>query len=801
MIDTNALLRMLAQQGRMGDTELAHVNPFEKQVLELLGGSGERNPNTGLREFAAADYLSRYSDVAKAGVDPWTHFQQYGQKEGRIWDVPNTPTGYSSSNPIAQAYLNMYPDVKAAGVDPWTHYQQYGKNEGRVWEGAVGQPSTGGGPAVTPTSNATTAFWTPGNVQQAINNPMPMGGTSTGGATTQGPTPADIYGYAPAGSDMASVYGSQIPAGWRPIEWGDKVYAYDPATLSSDKVAFKEIGAVPKTYAQRMADWSGGGNADIDPAPGQFYFGTQSGPKVGDLGADEAALNKIFGAGYRPAGGNTFLDSVIQNLAAPITSPARIASSSNGDFLSTLGAIANSNLSYSLNPAGMGISQYQTDFEGKPFEDTAQERGAADARANPTMNTISGLAALIAATYGVGSAAAGAPLFTGGAGVGGASGAAGTGLGLDANMAAAGYGSQLGGLTAGQMAAGGAGTAGITGALGMDANMAAAGYPVQLGGLTSGQLTAGGYTASQLAAMGYSDSEIAAMLSGGAGATGAAGTGSAGGTGATGTGAAGTGAATTAGGLGSLLKSYGLPLALLLGAGGSFLKAGASEDKASARNAQDQQNIDKIIATQTGVAQQTHDQNVAYGDEMWGRQTGYSDQNYLRNLAYALSNREGNLDYAKGLLDHWKANAYPDKDLMAARKAEEYAKLGSSLEERKRSYLEDAAKRGLKPGSLSGGLSSIERGAQKSYAELANELLQFEHTPQFAPPYQGYPPQLGYPSNLSYPPQLGYPSIVGYPNIPMPGNYDYTSQGQAAGNVLGDTSGILMYYLMNQAFK
>jgi len=41
----------LAEQGRGGDTRLAHINDYEAEVLKLLGGSGTVNPNTGLEEF------------------------------------------------------------------------------------------------------------------------------------------------------------------------------------------------------------------------------------------------------------------------------------------------------------------------------------------------------------------------------------------------------------------------------------------------------------------------------------------------------------------------------------------------------------------------------------------------------------------------------------------------------------------------------------------------------------------------------------------------------------------------------
>jgi len=46
------LMQGLAAQGRRGDTELAHVNPVEANLLKSLGGSGTINPNTGLREYS-----------------------------------------------------------------------------------------------------------------------------------------------------------------------------------------------------------------------------------------------------------------------------------------------------------------------------------------------------------------------------------------------------------------------------------------------------------------------------------------------------------------------------------------------------------------------------------------------------------------------------------------------------------------------------------------------------------------------------------------------------------------------------
>ena len=47
----NWLAKDLGKLGREGDTELAHVNPWEKNLLKAVGGSGTINPITNLREF------------------------------------------------------------------------------------------------------------------------------------------------------------------------------------------------------------------------------------------------------------------------------------------------------------------------------------------------------------------------------------------------------------------------------------------------------------------------------------------------------------------------------------------------------------------------------------------------------------------------------------------------------------------------------------------------------------------------------------------------------------------------------
>jgi len=43
--------RIMANQGRNGDTMLAHITPGEAQLLRSRGGAGSINPVTGLPEF------------------------------------------------------------------------------------------------------------------------------------------------------------------------------------------------------------------------------------------------------------------------------------------------------------------------------------------------------------------------------------------------------------------------------------------------------------------------------------------------------------------------------------------------------------------------------------------------------------------------------------------------------------------------------------------------------------------------------------------------------------------------------
>jgi hypothetical protein len=46
-----AMAEEVQDAGRRGDTMLAHITPEEAGILQLLGGSGTINPETGLPEY------------------------------------------------------------------------------------------------------------------------------------------------------------------------------------------------------------------------------------------------------------------------------------------------------------------------------------------------------------------------------------------------------------------------------------------------------------------------------------------------------------------------------------------------------------------------------------------------------------------------------------------------------------------------------------------------------------------------------------------------------------------------------
>ncbi len=120
-----------------------------QQHYDLFGRFENRNPSA---YFSTSFYLSEYPDVARAGVNPLTHFLTFGLKEGRIANGSTDALVDSNGNGLADefnatAYLNAYADVKAAvaagQTTAYKHFIEFGQFEGRTATLANGTVLTG----------------------------------------------------------------------------------------------------------------------------------------------------------------------------------------------------------------------------------------------------------------------------------------------------------------------------------------------------------------------------------------------------------------------------------------------------------------------------------------------------------------------------------------------------------------------------------------------------------------------------------------------------------------------------------
>ena len=92
------LYKSIAKHGREGDTELAHVNSYEVELLKLAGGSGTINPSTGLREFKGG---GGQTQTTSSELDPTVRpFVEYGLQEAKDLYQTAGPSYYPSDTYI-----------------------------------------------------------------------------------------------------------------------------------------------------------------------------------------------------------------------------------------------------------------------------------------------------------------------------------------------------------------------------------------------------------------------------------------------------------------------------------------------------------------------------------------------------------------------------------------------------------------------------------------------------------------------------------------------------------------------------
>ena len=64
------LAHALRQEGRHGDTMLAHISPEEAEILKELGGSGSINPETGLPEYFLGGLFKSIKNIVRKVIGP-----------------------------------------------------------------------------------------------------------------------------------------------------------------------------------------------------------------------------------------------------------------------------------------------------------------------------------------------------------------------------------------------------------------------------------------------------------------------------------------------------------------------------------------------------------------------------------------------------------------------------------------------------------------------------------------------------------------------------------------------------------
>ena len=124
----NWLAKDLGKLGREGDTELAHVNPWEQKLLKAVGGSGTINPITNLKEFKGGgggssqttneldpnvvpyvkDALSQQQNLYNEGAPEYYGGQTYLDPNSQQQSAINQMTANANvNNPMLQNSTNL----------------------------------------------------------------------------------------------------------------------------------------------------------------------------------------------------------------------------------------------------------------------------------------------------------------------------------------------------------------------------------------------------------------------------------------------------------------------------------------------------------------------------------------------------------------------------------------------------------------------------------------------------------------------------------------------------------------------
>jgi hypothetical protein len=191
--------RYLQNQGRNGDTILAHINPQEAAILKAMGGSGTINPHTGLPEFGWNPFKAvsnAISSVAKSVVNVAKDVlaSPIGQIVGTIaLATVLGPAGLGLSMPMAAGLAGAGTSLLAGG-----------DLKSALVSGALGYFGGGGGIGGFNPSQAIQGLL-PAGSSAFLSKALTGGAIGTLGGLIQGKTIGESLGQGIKGAAMSGV--------------------------------------------------------------------------------------------------------------------------------------------------------------------------------------------------------------------------------------------------------------------------------------------------------------------------------------------------------------------------------------------------------------------------------------------------------------------------------------------------------------------------------------------------------------------------------------------------------------------
>jgi hypothetical protein len=233
-LSPTAAAKALERHGRGKDSILAHINPREAELLKALGGSGKKNPKTGLLEFQ-----DEYSDSYASTSAPTPIFGGgSGESSGSGGFFSNLFGGGGGDTsataptaPVTSQDLGGSTDAPFSGGAP-----SGGSFDPSLYPGIFGTPSGSAQQPQAAAAQTTTAPAAP----DALGGGLALG-TPTAGGTGANPLQSVVGGpdtaLGGAGTDQATKPGTKAPP-----SYGDKLLSSLGGLVAPDNLT-KLLGA------------------------------------------------------------------------------------------------------------------------------------------------------------------------------------------------------------------------------------------------------------------------------------------------------------------------------------------------------------------------------------------------------------------------------------------------------------------------------------------------------------------------------------------------------------------------------